>query len=125
MTPLERAEKILNEEFQVKSFQEQEKQAILRIWTPILVKAIAEAEKEAYEKGFKDLQEHRMESTKQAHDRGWNSAIEQAAKIATHYWDHIPPEAFEDGFEIPKKEYPDFVHTDIAKQIRALRKESK
>lgn len=52
---------------------------------------------------------------------GQGLSIWGPAKIAQTYWDHIPQEEFDDGFEIPKKDHPDFVHEDIAKQIRALK----
>lgn len=54
--------------------------------------------------------------------QGRKEGLLEAAEIAENYWAHIPQEVFDDGFEIPKKDMPDFVHEDIAKQIRAKAK---
>jgi hypothetical protein len=91
---------------------------------------LAETLKEAVEEALADeKQQGRSEAysldTDYHRKIGRAEAYRICAEIAEQYWDHIPQEAFDDGFEIPKKDHPDFVHTDIAKQIRAKAAEEK
>lgn len=77
-----------------------------------------EGRREVFVESKKDIELNGQFGYEAGIEKGRAVEREECAKIAERYWDHIPQEVFDEGFEIPKKDYPDFVHTDIANQIR-------